>query len=163
MKSIFPSERAIQRFDDIQRLIQFSFDYRALPDRSFGQRIRYMLLSLESFKRSPVFGIGEHPVIAATYSEVMRVGISNHSELADCLAQYGIIGGIVFSLFLASIYKKILSLSKSMNNRYHVKVIFGLYLLYSIMDMSISANLFYVLFIFFPMLFEDNIDTYGIR
>ena len=139
----------------------------SLDNSSLAGRFLLGMTSLNTFLSSPInfiWGVGDDIMIGEQYefSDLLSLGIGNHSQFLDMLAKYGIIGGVIFVNIIKGMSKwlKKFSLSK-LFHRYVVLFIL-LFFFQSILNNSFLPDLFVVIFIVFPLLLVSNRINYEI-
>lgn len=112
--------------------IQYSNDRNA----SIG-RVPGILMNIEDFKRNPIFGYGGQ--FEETYARINELLITSTSGIGNWLAEFGIVGSIVFIILWYKTFKKF---STQINSK-------GLmFLMASIFTIGFAFNI-----IFFPFFF----------
>jgi len=153
--SLFSSERMISRINSLIVFLEGTPSF-SKGDSSLFLRIELAQTSISTFFNNFsnfFFGIGER-IHGDSIEELVQSGVGSHSEFLDCLAEYGLMGGVVIFGFISEIFKKIYSLCSSNIIRRQVKVILSGFLIYSFLNNSFSASTFYVLFLLLPLIID---------
>lgn len=130
-----------------ERLILLS-QFASDGDASGITRLQLYEISLTTFINHPFLGIGEHP------SQSMLDLIGEHSELFDCLASYGSIGGIFWITFYVMYYKKFIKPKKGFQHYEMMLVIYICTIIYSSVNNIVGTGPFaIILFIVLPNLY----------
>lgn len=145
------NERLFSRIDELSAILQTG-DIMDV-EGSFSGRIILGMTSLKTFTASIpnfFFGIGER-VHDLTFSDLVKSGVGHHSQILDCLAEYGIIGGyLLFQLFRQT-FKYILSMIDNPQIRIETGVIFVFFVFYSILNNTLSADILFVVILLLPL------------
>ncbi len=145
--------RLSTRMLDIVQFIQVGGNIDSMGDGSFAKRLLLWLTSWNTFTASPLnffVGIGEDVHLYDYYS-LLQCGVGSHSTILDCLAQYGIIGGfLLFNCFKSS-FSYILNLCESYELRARINTVFIIFALYSLLNNSLTMDLFFVVFLMIPL------------
>lgn len=145
------SDRISIRIDDVVSALNGNLSPGGTG--SFGVRIYLAQVSLNTFTQSIftfIFGIGENFHNADNLFDLVRGGVGQHSEFIDVLARYGALGGF---LTYYSVYQLFDSIKTQLLNTNMVggfKVLFLVFILYSILNNSFQPEIFMVAFLLFP-------------
>jgi O-antigen ligase len=119
-------------------------------------RIDLAKLSLETFRSSPLFGVGKHFANQQMFglNAVYSIGIGSHSELIDHLAVYGMIGLLSY-IFIFRKYFVILSGKCTTEiNKGLYKIILVFVIFYSFLNNSFSMGVGILMFIMLPFVID---------
>lgn len=107
------------------------------------ERWGYVLLSFNTFAENPLLGIGYQS--GYDYGIMERSGVGMHSEIGDTLAQYGLIGSIIwFSMIIVTLKRMS---DKKVGRSYIVSL-----LLMSLLNPFRYFHGFFILFSFIPLM-----------
>lgn len=109
-----------------------------------GKRISVVLISLETFMKYPLFGVGYK---VGNHYALLYGLVGHHSQLLDCLAQYGIIGSIpLFGVYFNS-FK---TMFKATNLNIRVPILFAFFVMF-LFNPFISDQTNYIIFLYIPL------------
>lgn len=134
-----------------------SINSRQIDDSGEGSlysRWYLATISINTWLSSPmhiIMGKGEDVALSGSFVDLVRLGIGQHSEFADFLAKYGLIGAFLLYKSLSSMIKYILSLCNDYLMKREVLVMLLGFLLMSIFNNSLIDNYLTVLFIILPL------------
>lgn len=138
-ESVFASNASVS--DRINEIIKFLSEGN-ITGTDFAKRVELISISLKSFAQNPILGIKY-----SNYNSISGgITIGSHCQWADDLGRYGIIGIIIWTVLLRSIWKKIFS----HNNTSIIPVnssIFLYILVYGFFNPVISEGTVLILFI----------------
>ena len=115
---------------------------------SFSRRTQLNLASLQTFISSPgnfFFGIGEDQYDRSFFN-LLEVGVGNHSEFFDVLAEYGVLGGFILFNFIRSLIVFTTECCFDMKRKQAIKILFLVFVIYGFLNNVIYAHVLYVLF-----------------
>lgn len=160
------NERLASRFSDIQFILQGGSIY-SLDNSSLAGRFLLGMTSLNTFFSSPlnfIWGIGDDVMIGKQYefSDLLILGIGNHSQFLDMLAKYGLIGGIIFVNIIKGMFKWLKKFSENRSFNHYIDLFIFVFFFQSVLNNSFFPDLFIIIFIMFPILLISNNRDYEI-
>ncbi len=144
------SSRVVERFSNV---------LNPTADQSVRERLDFYNTAFQSIKNKPLLGIGigNWKLISIDYSkgliEDYKVPYHVHNDFLQVAAEIGLFGGIayiyfIFFPFLISIKKFLIDKEKNLNQYALVFLIFGVYIIDSLLNFPMvrPANFIYLLF-----------------
>lgn len=121
---------------------------------SFSGRVALMHAGLSTVFNSFSnfqFGVGEPNCGLYNFRQLLKAGISNHSELIDSFTFYGVGGGVVYLLFFKSIANFVKGYCVSNQMCRHCSVALIIIFIYSILNKLFVGDIMYMLVLYFPL------------
>lgn len=149
--SILP-ERTAVRLMSISQTFEDTGEY---TNTSFSSRIDLLFISLRTWLSGPqsfFIGIGEDMTQDGSLASLLELGIGQHSQFADFLAMYGIVGAIMLFRALKFTYLSIITRCTYLKEQMQVKVLLFVFVLESVFNNSLFAGEMFVLAIMLPAL-----------
>ena len=144
------SSRVVERFSNV---------LNPTADQSVKERLNFYNTALQSIKNKPLLGVGvgNWKIISIKYSkdliEDYKVPYHVHNDFLQVAAEIGLFGGIAYMYFilfpfLMSIKKFFIDKEKNLNKYALVFLIFGVYIIDSLLNfpMARPVNFIYLLF-----------------
>ena len=140
---VSPSERLTARFNDFLYTSK-----HGVGEDSFTGRGTLFKISMNSFFRSPIFGIGE-PLIE---DDFVKAGVSGHSDILDILAKLGLFGCFFFIRCFRLYYQYMEKVYKKSICGNLFKYVFWMVLIYGFLKTIFWENFAIATFIIFPVI-----------
>jgi len=150
VRDIIPVEELQVRIDIVMDLLHGKKSSSG-ESNSLTGRIDLALLSLDTFTSSLgnfLWGVGEHEY---ENGAVEKTGVGHHSQLIDCFAYFGIIGGILYYNAYYKTYKFISHLTFTPKLQEQCVIIVFTMFVYSYLNNFINRATFIVMFMLFPI------------
>lgn len=146
------SQRMTERLSDLLTVSEGT-NPEDLENGSLAQRYLLWTTSINTFlsdARNFLIGVGEDNH-GYDFFSLIKSGVGAHSEFFDLAAKYGLIGIVIVYKALCSTFVKILSTTDDLQVKNMSVAIMIAFLLYSFVNTTFVAGIFYIMFIFFPL------------
>lgn len=148
------NDRLLERFNSILNFINGSESIQITGGDSLATRLYLALTSLKTFISNPInflIGVGYNLVTASTmYDMLEQTGVGYHAELIDVFGTYGIIGAYFVFSILKEFWKIIDSKLLDERLKSQMKIIYGAFITFSIVNVSFRAEIGIVIIIILP-------------
>lgn len=127
--------------------------YTSYLQGSAAVRVNLILTSFKTWLSDIVtffFGKGDHRFTHLSIESAYAIGIGGHSDVADVLARYGIIGGGLFFAIYYYTYIYYKGLFKNTGIWFQIAVIYYMYLVRSIFGVTYMPTICCVIYILIP-------------
>ena len=155
------SSRVVERFSNV---------FNPIEDQSVKERLSFYSAAFQSIKNKPLLGIGigNWKLISIEYSkdliEDYKVPYHVHNDFLQVAAEVGLFGGIAYLYFILfpfvmSIKKFLLDREKKFNQYVLIILIFGVYVLDSLLNFPMARPVNFIYLLFAMALFYASYKT----
>lgn len=144
-----------RRFNRIAEKLMFVGSDNSGEENYVDERWGLVTESFNTFLDNPIFGVGYK--VGNVFSKLEQVGVGTHSEICDILAQFGLVGGILFFVYFISSIKLV---NRTVKNKSYLVTLLIMFLL----NPFHYFHGFYALFLLMPfidLLMTSKITDYG--
>lgn len=141
-----------RRFNRIaEKVLSFGGSSSSNESNYVDERWGLVVLSFNTFLENPIFGMGYK--VGNVFSELSKNGVGTHSEIADLLAQMGLVGALLFFVYIKN---SISNLSRKETSKGYIVAL----LIMALMNPFRHFHGFYVLFFIIPLI---NVVIYNME